>query len=106
LSDRVDTDGKLTLRHNGRLYHIGIGRTHARTRVLMLVQDLHIRVINAATGELLRQLTLDPDHNYQPTGRPPTPARNTQKTEEPRTLTRVRGHSYVLRDHKRGAEGI
>ena len=29
--DRIDTNGKLTLRVNGRLHHIGIGRTHART---------------------------------------------------------------------------
>ena len=72
-ADRVDADGKLTLRHAGRLYHIGIGRTHARTPVLMLVQDLRIRVINAATGELIREPTLDPDRNYQPTGRPPGP---------------------------------
>ena len=69
-ADRVDADGKLTLRHAGRLYHIGIGRTHPRTPVLMLVQDLRIRVINAATGELLRELTLNPDRNYQPTGNP------------------------------------
>ena len=83
-ADRVDADGKLTLRYNGRLYHIGIGRTHARTRVLMLIQDLHIRVINAATGELLRQLTLDPGRNYQPTGkprRPPGPRRTTTNPE-------------------------
>ena len=72
-TDRLDTNGCVTLRHSGRLYHIGIGRTHARTRVLMLVHDLEIRVINAATGELLRELTLDPDRNYQPTGRPPGP---------------------------------
>ena len=72
-ADRIDADGKLTLRHAGRLYHIGIGRTHARTRVLMLIRDLHIRVINAATGEILRELVLDPDRNYQPTGRPPGP---------------------------------
>jgi transposase InsO family protein len=78
-ADRVDTDGKLTLRHAGRLYHIGIGRTHARTRVLMLVQDLDIRIINAATGELLRQLTLDPTRNYQPTGRPPGPPPRTPR---------------------------
>lgn len=39
----------------------------------MLVQDLHVRVINAATGELIRELTLDPGRNYQPTGRPPGP---------------------------------
>jgi len=77
--DKVDNAGTVTLRHNGRLHHIGIGRTHARTDVLLLVQDLHIRVINAATGELLRELTLDPNRDYQPTGRPPGPAPRTPK---------------------------
>ena len=70
-TDRIDATGLVTLRHNGRLHHIGIGRPHAGTRVLLLVQDLHIRVINADTGELLRELTLDPDQDYQPTGKPP-----------------------------------
>ena len=69
-TDRIDNTGLVTLRHQGRLYHIGIGRPHAGTRVLLLVQDLHIRVINAATGELLRELTLNPDKRYQATGRP------------------------------------
>jgi transposase InsO family protein len=78
-ADRVDADGKLTLRVGGRLHHIGIGRTHARTRVLMLVQDLDVRVINAATGELLRELTIDPARNYQPTGRPPGPPPGTPR---------------------------
>ena len=64
--DRIDTHGKVTLRVNGRLHHIGIGRTHARTPVLLLVQDLQVRVVNAATGELLRQLVIDPARNYQP----------------------------------------
>jgi transposase InsO family protein len=74
-TDRIDADGKVTLRHHGRLHHIGIGRTHARTPVLLLVQDLHIRIVNAATGELLRDLTLDPTRNYQPTGKPRGPKR-------------------------------
>jgi hypothetical protein len=39
----------------------------------MLVQDLNVRIINTATGELLRQLTLDPSRDYQPAGRPPGP---------------------------------
>jgi transposase InsO family protein len=73
--DRVDTGGKITLRHQGRLYSIGIGRTHARTRVIVLVQDLSIRIIDAATGELLRDLVLDPSKRYQGTGRPPGPRR-------------------------------
>ena len=72
-ADRLDDTGKVTLRHAGRLYHIGVGRTHARTHVLLLIHDLDIRIIDAATGELLRELTLDPTRNYQPTGRPPGP---------------------------------
>ncbi|HEY0902936.1 MAG TPA: IS481 family transposase [Marmoricola sp.] len=64
--DRVDKSGKVTLRYRGRLYSIGIGRTHARTRVIILVQDLQIRIVDATTGELLRELTLDPNKRYQP----------------------------------------
>ena len=74
-SDRIDKSGKVTLRHGGQLYSIGIGRTHARTRVILLVQDLHIRIIDATTGELLRELTLDTSKRYQGTRRPPGPTR-------------------------------
>ncbi|WP_433167225.1 integrase core domain-containing protein [Kribbella sp. CA-247076] len=73
-ADRVDHTGVVTLRVNGRLHHIGIGRTHARTHVILLIHDLQIRVVDAATGELLRELVLDPTRDYQPTGRPPGPA--------------------------------
>jgi transposase InsO family protein len=31
--DRIDSNGKLTLRHNSRLHHIGMGRRHAGTSV-------------------------------------------------------------------------
>jgi hypothetical protein len=76
--DRVDKAGKITLRYQGRLYSIGIGRTHARTHVIVLVQDLNIRIVDAATGELLRELVLDPTQRYQPTGRQPGPTRQQQ----------------------------
>ena len=72
--DRIDDSGVVTLRHHGKLHHIGIGRTHARTHVLLLIQDLNIRIINEQTGELLRQLTLDPTRDYQP--QDPRPKRN------------------------------
>jgi hypothetical protein len=48
--------------------------------LLLLIQDLHIRVINAATGELLRELVLDPAKDYQLTGRPPGPPPGTPRT--------------------------
>ena len=68
--DIVDNSGKVTLRHNGHLYKIGIGRDHARARILMLIAQLDIRTINAATGEILRTLTLDTTRTCQPTGKP------------------------------------
>ena len=72
--DVVDSDGKLTLRYNGRLHHIGIGRTHARTPVLMLINGRDIRIIQAHTGELIRDLILNPAIDYQPQGvRKPRP---------------------------------
>jgi transposase InsO family protein len=83
-TDIIGTTGTVTLRHAGKLYHIGVGRTHARTHILLLVQDLHVRIIHAATGELLRDLTLDPTRNYQPTGKARRPRKQPRKTEDPK----------------------
>ena len=63
--DRVDVTGTVTLRHRSRLHHIGIGRAHTRRRILMLVADLDIRILDEE-GALLRHLTLDPSKDYQP----------------------------------------
>ena len=64
--DRIDKVGQVSLRVAGKLHHIGIGRTHARTHVILLSHDLHVRVVNATTGELLRELHIDPTRDYQP----------------------------------------
>jgi transposase InsO family protein len=64
--DRIDKTGALSLRRAGRLHHLSIGRAHATKRVVMLINDLDIRVIDTTTGEVLRQLTLDPTRGYQP----------------------------------------
>jgi transposase InsO family protein len=63
--DRIDPSGVITLRYNSRLHHIGLGRRHAGLRVLVLVADLDVRVLTE-DGELLRELILDPNRNYQP----------------------------------------
>jgi transposase InsO family protein len=65
--DRVDGAGKITLRYKSRLLHVGLGRRYARRRVLVLVADLHVRVLTA-DGELIRDLVLDPARSYQPQG--------------------------------------
>ena len=63
--DKIDPSGVFTLRHNSRLHHIGIGRRHAGTNILVLAHDLNIRVLTT-DGELLRELVLDPNRDYQP----------------------------------------
>ena len=75
--DRVDKAGTVTVRYHSRLHHIGVGRLHAGTRVTLLIDDLHIRVIDRHTGELLRELTLDPSRDFQPRGVPPGPPKKT-----------------------------
>ncbi len=68
-ADKIDPSGVVTLRHNSRLHHIGLGRRHAGTRVLIPAADRHIRVITE-DGQLLRELTLDPTRDYQPQNPP------------------------------------
>ena len=70
--DVVDTRGKITLRHKSRLHHIGVSREHTGKRVILLVAGLDVRIL-ATDGELIRQLTLDPEKDYQPTGRKYSP---------------------------------
>ena len=65
--DRVDKGGRVTLRYDSRLHHIGLGRAYKGKRVLVLVTDLLVRVITEE-GELIRSLTLDPMKDYQPLG--------------------------------------
>jgi transposase InsO family protein len=66
--DKVDITGVVTLRHNSKLHHIGLGRRLVGTRVLVLVDGLRIRVLSE-DGELIRELILDPTRDYQPHGR-------------------------------------
>jgi transposase InsO family protein len=62
--DRVDATGKVSLRYNTKLHHIGVGRAHAGESVIILVANLDVRVLSE-TGEVLKHLTLDPSRDYQ-----------------------------------------
>jgi transposase InsO family protein len=69
--DTVDQFGKLTLRYGSRLHHLGIGRHHAGTPVLILVATQTITVISKTGHQLIASHHIDPDRNYW---------RNQQKT--------------------------
>jgi hypothetical protein len=67
--DRIDKTGKVTLRYRSKLLHLGVGRRLAGTRVLLLVADRDVRVLND-DGELLAHFTIDPAKQYQTQTRP------------------------------------
>ena len=71
--DTIHATGSVTLRRGGRLHHIKLGMEHAGTPIRMLIHDLHVIVINRDTGEILRELTINPDKNSQPRGAKPGP---------------------------------
>jgi transposase InsO family protein len=62
--DHVDRWGSVTLRYRRTLHHIGVGRPNRGKRVLILVADLDVRVIDE-DGVLLRHFELDPSVDYQ-----------------------------------------
>ncbi|HEY6398470.1 MAG TPA: integrase core domain-containing protein [Solirubrobacteraceae bacterium] len=67
--DKTDLKGTVTLRYLSRLRHIPLGRAHKFQPVTLLVAGRHIRVV-AEDGSLLRELTIDPQRDYQPRGTP------------------------------------
>ena len=87
-TDRVDKTGNITLRLNGRLHHIGIGRPSKGTCITMLVQDHDVTIINTQTGQIIRELTIDPTRDYQPIGpkkKPEPPKRRFRPCQCPET---------------------
>ncbi len=68
-TDKVDSCGKVTLRHGSRLFHIGVGRQHRGKRIRLSVAGLDVRIVTWE-GTLLRHFTLDTSRAYQPSGLP------------------------------------
>jgi len=62
--DTVDLNGKVTLRYDSRLHHIGLGRRHRGKAIVLFVADRVVRIVGV-DGELLRELVLDPTRDYQ-----------------------------------------
>ena len=62
--DTVDRCGKVTLRYDSRLHHIGLGARHRGKAIVLFVADRFVRIVDA-DGELLRELVLDPTRDYQ-----------------------------------------
>lgn len=77
--DRIQS-GNVSLRIDGNMHHIGLGRTLDGTRIILLIHGYDIRVIHATTGEIIRTLTINPQRRYHGTGRPQGGPKGPRKT--------------------------
>ena len=62
----VDDAGQFRLRVNDRDYEVDMGAELASTPVTVLLVGLHVFVTASGTGVVLRELRLNPDHDYRP----------------------------------------
>ncbi|MBN9224261.1 MAG: hypothetical protein ABS63_00095 [Microbacterium sp. SCN 70-27] len=73
-NDTIDRDGKIIIRHSGRLLHLGIGRAHTRVEIIALIHNNHAIISTRDTGEILAEFTLDPTRGCQrKSDEPPKP---------------------------------
>jgi transposase InsO family protein len=67
--DVVDKSGKVSLRHHGKMLHIGVGHPFKGQRVRLYIVDDYVRVLTDE-GELLGELTIDVNRDYQAMRKP------------------------------------
>ena len=59
------TEGKVTVRYAGKLFHLGIGRAFKKQKILMVIADNHVTTSLAATGEIITEHYIDTARDYQ-----------------------------------------
>lgn len=62
--DRLDPQGKMSLRRAGRMHHLAAGLSNARKRVLAITDDTTVTVIELHTGEILSTHLIEPNKSY------------------------------------------
>ena len=63
--DTIDTGGKVSLRYGNKMLHLGVGRAHARTEIIILIHNLDATIISR-DGTVLGDYKIDPKQSYQP----------------------------------------
>lgn len=63
-NDRIDKDGHVSLRHAGKMHHLGVAAKHAGKPIKILIDHDTATVIDQQTGEILSKHNIDPTKNY------------------------------------------
>lgn len=72
-TDKVDREGKVSLRRAGEMHHIGVGRAHTGRRVFLIVGSKKVTCIDYQTAEILGEYKIEPTRSYWPKMKNPGP---------------------------------
>lgn len=72
--DTIDPGGKVSLRYGNRMLHLGVGRRHARTEIIILIHNRDATIINL-DGTVLGDYRIDPKQSCQPKVKTAEPAK-------------------------------
>lgn len=64
--DKIDSTGTVSLRYEGAMRHLAIGRAHKEKHVIVLIAGPEVMIADTITGELIAEHTIDPSKSYQP----------------------------------------
>ncbi|MHA7306937.1 IS481 family transposase [Arthrobacter sp. TMN-49] len=64
--DKIDSTGTVSLRYQGAMRHLAVGRAHKQKHVIVLIAGPEVMIADTITGELLAEHTIDPSKSYQP----------------------------------------
>jgi len=78
-TDRVDNEGKVSLRRAGRMHHVGVGRAHKTKPVFLIIDSRKVIVTDLRTGEILGEHKIEPTRAYWPKMKNPNLSSDSQK---------------------------
>jgi transposase InsO family protein len=64
--DKVDREGKVSLRRAGRMHHIGVGRAHTGRKVFLVIDSRNVLATDYLTGEIFGEYKIEPTRAYWP----------------------------------------
>jgi transposase InsO family protein len=65
-TDTVDNSGKISLRRDGRMHHLGAGRAYAGRKVFLIIDARNVIVTDYRSGEIFSEHTIEPARSYWP----------------------------------------
>jgi len=64
--DKVDREGKVSIRRAGKMHHIGVGRAHTGKKVFLIIDSRKVISTDYLTGEILGEHKIEPTRAYWP----------------------------------------